>query len=235
MDEAWREVRYAGRRLRKTPVFASVAILTLALGIGATASIFSVVNGVLLKPLPFEGQDELVGVWQTAPGAGLDEVNLSAAMALTYLDENMVFEDIGYWDDRQVSVTGLAEPEQLAAIAVTAGLLSVLRAEPLTGRRFTEEDNSLGAPQTIMLSYAYWQRQFAADPSVIGNTLRVDGIQREIIGVLPPSFALPRQEASIYIPLQWDRANLPPLGAIKPSPDYCLMPRSNRPMPTWSA
>lgn len=207
----WNDARFAMRGLFRAPGFAAITIGTLALGIGAVAAIFTVVNGVLLKPLPFEDPDELVGVWHTAPAAGLDQVGLSTAMCLTYREVNRVFEDIGFWNNRQVSVTGLAEPEQLMAVSVTAGLLPVLRVQPMIGRRFTEEDDSPGAPQTIMLSHAYWQRQFAADPGVVGSTLRVDGTQREVIGVLPPAFVLPRLEASIYIPLQWDRTNLAPV------------------------
>ena len=135
----------------------------------------------------------------------LIELPMSADLYFTYRDETQVFEDIGCWVSGQVSVTGPAEPEQLAATSVTAGLLPLLSVQPVIGRRFTEEDDSPGAPPTIMLSYAYWQGQLGADPEAMGSTLRVDGSPREIIGVLPPAFALPRQGASIYIPFQWDR------------------------------
>ncbi len=208
MAELWTDARFAMRGLFRAPGFTAITSGTLALGIGAVAAIFTVVNGVLLKPLPFEDPDELVSVGHTAPGAEIASAGLSTAMGLTYREENRSFEDIGFWDNRRVSVTGLAEPEQLRAARVTAGLLPVLRVQPVIGRRFTEEDDSPGAPQTIMLSYAYWQRQFAEDPGLVGGTLRVDGVPRQIIGVLPPTFALSRQAASIYLPLQWDRANL---------------------------
>ena len=208
MTGFWNDARLAMRGLFRARGFAAITIGTLALGIGAVTAIFTVVNGVLLKPLPFENPDELVGVWHTAPAAGLDEVGLSTAMSLAYREENRFFEDIGFWDNRQVSVTGLGDPEQLLAMRLTAGLLPLLRIQPVIGRRFTEEDDSYGAPQTIMLGHAYWQRQFASDPAVVGSTLRVDGVPREIIGVLPPEFFLARQEASLYVPLQWDRGNL---------------------------
>ena len=209
MTGLWNDARFAMRGLFRAPGFTAITIGTLALGIGATTAIFTVVNGVLLKPLPFEDQDELVGVWHTAPGLGAEELRLWAGMYFTYRDESRVFEDIGSWDTDAVSVTDLAEPEQLSAMRVTAGLLPLLRVQPVIGRRFSEEDDSPGAPQTIMLNYAYWQRQFGADPAIVGNTLRVDGTQREIIGVLPSEFVLPGQEAAIYLPLQWDRANAP--------------------------
>ena len=203
MTGLWNDARFALRGLFRAPGFTVITIGTLALGIGATTAIFAVVNGVLLKPLPFDDPNELVSVWNRIQG--VDGV-VAPVQYFTYRDENRVFEDIGFFRNRQVSVTGLAEPEQLSAMGVTAGLLPLLRVQPVIGRRFTEEDDSPGTPQTIMLSYAYWQRQFGADPAVVGSTLRVDGLQREIIGVLPPEFTLPRQEVAIYFPFQWNRA-----------------------------
>ena len=200
----WNDARFAMRGLFRAPAFTVIMVGTLALGIGATTAIFSVVNGVLLKPLPFEDADELIGVGMFPRLTGIS--SLSTAQYFTYRDENRVFEDIGFWDDRQVSVTGVAEPEQLSAILVTAGLLPLLRVQPVIGRRFTEEDDSPDSPETVMLSHAYWQRQFGADPGVVGSTLRVDGRPREILGVLPPQLTLPWQETAIYLPYQLDQA-----------------------------
>ncbi len=204
MTGLWNDARFALRGLFRAPGFTAITVGTLALGIGATTAIFTVVNGVLLKPLPFDDPDELVGVWNRSANA--DRLELGAAQYFTYRDENRFFDDIGSWAAGQVSVTGLEEPEQLSAVWVTAGLLPLLRVQPVIGRRFSEEDDSPDTPQTLMLSHAYWQRQFGADPAVVGSTLRVNGTQRKIIGVLPPQFTLPRQEAAIYVPLQGDRA-----------------------------
>ena len=146
LDDLRRDLRIGTRMLGKAPGFAAVAILTLALGIGATTAIFSVVNGVLLKPLPFEDPDELVSVWNYSYGA-----SLNPSQYFTYRDENRAFEDIGFWNDnRQVSVTGREEPEQVRALDVTAGLLPLLRVQPLLGRRFTEEDGSPGAGPPVL-------------------------------------------------------------------------------------
>ena len=236
LEDLRRDLRIGARMLRKAPGFAAVAILTLALGIGATTAIFSVVNGVLLKPLPFEDPDELVSVWnyRVAP-------ILNPSQYFTYRDENRAFEDIGFWNDnRQVSVTGLEEPEQVHAMDVTVGLLPLLRVQPVIGRRFNEEHGSPGAPQTIMLSHAYWQRQFGADPGVVGTPLRIDGTPREIIGVLPPEFALPAPEAEIYFPLQWNRADHTPYSGFEAiarlSPDVTIARASadlERMIPIW--
>ncbi len=199
------------RKLLRAPFFTITTAGTLALGIGANAAIFTIVNGVLLKPLSFEDPDELVGLWHVAPGLGFDDsrpVSIAPALYFTYRDESRAFEDVGSWDNQQVSVTGLAEPEELAAMRVTAGLLPLLGVQPLIGRRFTEDDDSPGAQETILLSHAYWQRNFGSDPGVMGSTLRIDGRPREIIGVLPPEFALPGRAAAIYMPFQWDRAEI---------------------------
>jgi putative ABC transport system permease protein len=147
-------LRRIGRRLARAPLFTSVAIITLALGIAANTAIFSVVNGVLLKPLPFAEPDRLVGVWHTAPGLGAPIVNQSPATYLTYRDEGRVFEDIGLWDTSAVAVTGTGEPERVAALLVTDGTLTLLRVQPLLGRRFTADDDSPRTPERAMLTYA---------------------------------------------------------------------------------
>ena len=209
LEELGRDLRHGARMLRKAPGFTAVAILTLALGIGAKAAIFTVVNGVLLNPLPFEDPHKLVGVWNR--GATFDGMALSPDQYFTYRDENRVFEDFGVFQHSEFTVTGLGEPELVDFTGVTAGLLPLLRVQPVIGRHFTEEDDSPGAPIiTAMLSYAYWQRQ-GADPAVVGRTLRMaGGTPLEIIGVLPPEFALPGgQDTSIYAPFRWNRATPP--------------------------
>ena len=208
MTGLWNDLRFAMRGLLRAPGFTTITVGTLGLGIGSVAAIFTVVSGVLLEPLPFDDQEALVSVAHTAPGASLDDVGLSTAMALTYREEHRFFEEIGFWTGEQVSVTGRGNPERVTALRVTAAILPILRIQPVVGRRFTREDDNAGAPHTIMLGHAYWQSRFAADPSVRGSTLRVDGIPREIIGVLPPGFRLSSQEVSVYLPLALDRGNL---------------------------
>ncbi|MCP5119756.1 MAG: multidrug ABC transporter substrate-binding protein, partial [bacterium] len=149
-------LRYCLRRLARAPLFTLVAAITLAVGIGANTSIFSVVNGVLLKPLPFEEPERLVGVWHKAPGIGIDSLNQGPAFHLTYLEENRSFEELGMWSSMSVSVTGRAEPERVRALRVTEGILPALRVQPMLGRRFSALDDSVGSPETVILSHAYW-------------------------------------------------------------------------------
>ena len=128
-----REVGLMLRRLFRNPVFTLIAIGTLAVGIGANTAIFSLVNGILLKPLPFDEPEDLVGVWHTAPGAGFDEINQSPALHFTYLDEGRVFESIGMWDNGTVSVVGLEEPEEVETMFVTDATFEALRLQPAWG------------------------------------------------------------------------------------------------------
>ncbi|HEV3483828.1 MAG TPA: ABC transporter permease, partial [Vicinamibacterales bacterium] len=201
-------LRRVVRRLLRAPLFTIVAIVTLALGIGANTAIFSVVNGVLLKPLPFHEAGRLVAVWHTAPGLGFPEMNQSPATYLTYREENRTFEDIALWDNFSVSVTGTGDPERVQALLVTDGLLPILRITPAVGRVFSKEDDSPGAPQRVLITHAYWQRKFGGDPNIIGRGITVDGRPREIIGVLPASFRFLSYNPQLVVPFQINRAEV---------------------------
>jgi predicted permease len=196
------------RRLSRAPLFTSVAILTLGLGIGANAAIFSVVHGVLLKPLPFNEPDTLVGVWHSAPGLGFPVMNQSPATYLTYREEGRTFDDIGLWDNTSVSVTGIGEPERIEALLVTDGTLGVLRVEPLIGRRFTADDDSPKTPERALLTHAYWQRKFGGDPKIVGRRVTVDGRPREIIGVLPAGFKFLNTNPQLVLPFRFNRTEI---------------------------
>jgi len=196
------------RRFLRAPSFTIIAVLTLALGIGANTAIFSVIRGVLLKPLPFSEPDSLVAVWHTAPGLNLKNLELSAATYFTYREEGRYFEDIGIWNTSAVSVTGTGEPERIQALLVTDGLLGVLRVEPFIGRAFTRDDDSPRAPERVLLAHGYWQRKFAGDASVIGRPIVVDGTPREIIGVLPATFSFLDQRPQLVLPLRIDRTTI---------------------------
>lgn len=201
-------LRYTIRKLARTPLFTAVAVFTLALGIGATTAVFSVVNGVLLKPLAFDEPDELIGVWHAAPGIGFDELNQSPALYFTYRERSEVFAESGMWSNSTVSVTGLEEPEQVSAIRVTDGVFPLLRVQPHAGRLFSAEDDSPGTPLTVVLSHEYWQERFGGDPSVVGNVLEVDGRSREIIGVVRADLEFLDYEPSLYLPFQLDRGEV---------------------------
>ena len=201
-------LRLVSRRLLRAPLFTSVAILTLALGIGANSAIFSVVNGVLLKPLPFRDADRLVGVWHSAPGLGFPTLDQAPSTYFLYREEGRTFEDIGLYAGGSVSVTGIGDPERVQVLSVTDGTLGLLRIEPLLGRKFTKADDTHSAPERVMLAHAYWQRKFGSDPGVVGRSLVVDGQPTEIIGVLPASFRFLDQSPQLLLPFRFNRAEV---------------------------
>ena len=198
------------RALLRSPLFTVVAVVTLALGIGASTTIFSVVYGVLLKPLPYDEAEGLVGVWHTAVVPGISEpvLNQGPSTYLTYREENRTFEDIAMWDGASVTVTGARDPERLPALLVTDAFLPLLRVKPRLGRAFTREDDSPSTPERVMLGYAYWERAFGASPDAVGRQVVVDGRPREVIGVLPRDFHFLDREADLLLPFRLNRAEI---------------------------
>jgi putative ABC transport system permease protein len=203
-----RDARHAGRRLLRTPLFTLATVVTLALGIGANTAIFTVINTVLLKPLPFPEPDRLVGLWQTAPGVNITDLNASLADYITYREESRTLSDVAIWNGLTLTVTGLAEPERVDAISATFRLLPMLGVQPILGRPFAERDDESGSPEVVMLGHAYWQRRFGSDPSVIGRRIMVDGTAREIIGVLPRGFWFMDMPGDLMLPLRFERARV---------------------------
>lgn len=201
-------VRQALRKLIRAPLFTSVAVFTLALGIGANTAVFSVVNGVLLRPLPFAEPDGLVGIWHSAPGLGFDQINQSPALHYTYEADSKTFEEVGMWDNSAASITGLDEPQEVESMNVTWRTFHILRLTPEIGRFFTEEDDRGDSPPTVVLGAAYWRDQFGADPAVLGQTLTVNAVPYEIIGVMGADVQFLDYEPAIYLPFRFDRGNL---------------------------
>ena len=187
-------------------MFTVITLVTLAAGVGANTVVFSVLEGVLLRPLPYPGADRLVGVWLTAPGIQVKDAELSPSDYFIFREQRRTFQDIGLYGGDSVSVTGIAEPEQVFALVVTDGTLPLLGVQPMLGREFSKEDDSPGTAETVMLTHGYWRRKFAGDPSAVGRTLMVDGKGRQIIGVLPPNFHfLDWEDPALILPFRFDR------------------------------
>jgi predicted permease len=187
-------------------MFTVITLITLAAGVGANTVVFSVLEGVLLKPLPYPHSEELVGVWHKAPGINIPELNMSPSNYFIYREQAQTFQDIGMYQGDSVSVTGIGEPEQVPALRVTEATLPLLRVQPILGRHFRREDDAFGAPETVILSYEYWRRKFGSDASAIGRMLVVDGKGRQIIGVLPKGFHfLDQADPALITPFQFDR------------------------------
>jgi predicted permease len=210
LDSLQRDVRYTLRGLRRSPTFTVIAVLTLALAIGANSAVFSVVNSILMRPLPYPNSGELVSVAHTAPGAGgllsIDGgLPLSTSMYFTYAEQNRTFQALGVWFAGIAAVTGNAEPEQVRTIAVSDGTLQALNVQPVVGRWLLPADQAPEARPTVILGNGYWQRRFAGDASAVGRTILVDSSPREILGVMPAGFRIADTPADLIVPFQFDR------------------------------
>jgi len=200
------QLKQVFRRLSHAPLFTAITLITLAAGVGGNTVVFSVLESVLPKPLPYPRAAELIGVWHTAPGINITDLNMAPSNYFIYREQNQTFQDIGAYETTRVNLTGLAEAERLDALNVTDGTLPLLGIPPLLGRTFTHQDDSPGSPDTVILTYGFWRKKFAGSPSAIGQTIILDGTPRQIIGVLPPRFQfLDETDLAVILPFKWDR------------------------------
>jgi predicted permease len=209
VNSLFNQLRQIVRRLWRAPVFTFITLITLAAGVGANIAVFSVVEGVLLKPLPYPHPEALVGVWHTAPGLNLEDVNMAPANYFIYREQGRVFEDIGIYQGDSVSVTGQGNPEQVQALDVTDGVLPILGLTPVLGRWFSRVDDSPSGPDTVMLSYDYWRSRFGSNKSIVGQTIQLNGKAHQVIGVMPKEFRfLDWEQPSLFLPLRLDRGKV---------------------------
>ncbi|MBI4906641.1 MAG: ABC transporter permease [Acidobacteria bacterium] len=194
------DCRYALRRLRKNPGSAVAAVATLALGVGATATIFAVIDGVLVKPLPYPHAERLVALWHTAPGINLRDLKMAPSLYYTYREDGRVFEDVAIWNGNRSTVTGLGDPEEAPTLFVTHSFLNVLGVQPAIGRGFTEADGDVKNDRTVILSDGYWRQRFGASAGAIGQRMILDGNAHTVIGVLPRGFEFLDEKISLVVP-----------------------------------
>jgi putative ABC transport system permease protein len=200
MEHLTQDLQYATRRLFKSPAFTLVAVLTLALGIGANSAIFSVVNGVLLKPLPYPESDRLVGVYHTSEGA---RAVMSGPNFTDIARAATTLESIAAVSTTRMILTGEGEPERLSVAEVSASLFSVLRVRPELGRLFNADENTPGRTNIVILSHTVWEQRFGSDSSVIGRRITLDGVPREVVGVMPRGFSYPSNRQA-WLPIDYD-------------------------------
>ena len=205
MDDLRRDLAYALRRLRAAPAFAFTAVLTMALGIGANTAIFSIVNGVLLRPLPFHDPDRLFAVYSSNRTGGLLQASVSAVDLDDWRAERQSIEDIGGYlygeGSTGVDLTGRGDPRRLSAVFVSPGFFSTLGVTPQAGRLPREDEMVRGGPDTVvMITAGFWSREFGASPSVVGSTITLKGEPYEVLGVLPEHFRFPTGEADVFVP-----------------------------------
>ena len=188
LDDLMQDLRFALRSFRASPGFAAVAVVTLALGIGANTAIFTVINAALLRPLPYRDPERLVMVWNQLLNLGLTRFGASYADYFDYRDQNQVFEGIAAFGSRQFDLTGGAQPERVSGVGVSANLLPLLGVSAAFGRTFTADENQAGRDTVALLSDALWRRRFGADPGLVGRTILLDGTAHTVVGILPRGF-----------------------------------------------
>jgi len=212
MNTLIHDLRSGFRMLVNKPGFAAVAIITVALGIGANTAIFSVVNAVLLNPLPYREPDRLMQFWETNPLKNWTQVTVAPANLFDWEKQSQSFTEFGAYsgsDKKGPHLSGLelntgGEPQRLQGLSVTGNIFSVLGADALVGRTLREEETWQGKSAVMVLSYGLWQRHFGGDPKIVGQKITLNGVNREVVGVMPPDFYFPSKEADFWFPMGWD-------------------------------
>jgi predicted permease len=201
LEMLWQDLRYGVRMLAKSPGFTAVAIVALALGIGANSAIFSVVNTVLLRPLPYKDPDRLMTVWEEGTLQGFPVNVTSAANYFDWRDQNRVFDGMAVIGRVSLNLTGAGEPERIDGRRVSANVFPLLGVEPQLGRAFLPGEDSPGAGRVVILSHGLWQRRFGGRPDVTGQPLTLNGETYEVVGVMPPHFQFPSRDDQLWVPV----------------------------------
>ena len=210
-DNALQDIRFGARALRRNPAFAAIATLTLALGIGANAAIFSVVNTVLLRPLPWSEPDRAVMIW--SKWTAFDKTWVATGEVVDYRRRAQTLSEVAAWGEGQVNLTGDGDPERVAAASVTANLFPTLGVGAMMGRTFSAAEDVRNGPNVVVLGHALWSRRYAADPGIVGRTIQINGDAYEVTGVMPPGFVLPTdyqnpEPSQLWLPQQMDPASM---------------------------
>ena len=208
METLFKDVRYGIRSLLKRPGFTAIVVITLALGIGANSAVFSVVNEMLLRPLPYPNSNQLVMIWGKLPAHGLDKLNVSPPEFVDYRDRNHSFSAIAVYASLGRNLTGAGDPERINVTFVTTGFFSALDTRPLSGRSFITEEDQPGHDEVAIISYALWQRRFAGVSNIVGKNIMLDGVSHTVIGVMPADFEFPDAETQIWKPMAFSADDL---------------------------
>jgi len=207
LENAWRDLRHGIRLLRRSPAFAAIAIMTIALGIGATSAIFSVINGVALRPLPYPNSDRLMFITSQFPTLGFDKFWVSPPEYMELRERSKSYTDIAAYRSQAVNVSEADRPERVNAIAATANMFDVLGVHPRLGRAFNADEDRPNVAPVVVISDGLWRRAFGADESIVGKQIEVQGQKRQVVGVAPPGFDLHDARADVWLPMQLDPTN----------------------------
>ena len=201
MNAFWQDLRYGARMLLKKPGFTLIVVITLALGIGANTAIFSVVNAVLLRPLPYEESERLAVLYETNPQQGRDQMSVSYPTFNDWRAQSQSFEQLAAFRSGGMILTGKEEPSRVQVMLASADLFALLRVKPQRGRTFLPEEDKAGGAPVVVISHAFWQRQFGGDEKAVGQQITLDGKSNTVIGVMPPGFALGDEQTEVWLAL----------------------------------
>ena len=229
METLFQDLRFGYRMLRKAPGFTCVAVIVLALGIGANTAIFSVVNSILLRPLPFQDPEHLVQVWHVPPPKsfpGLTRFSVSPANYLDWEKQNHVFESMAIYNFPSYNLTGIGDPESVTGVRVSPEFFSLLKIQPILGRVFLPEENQSGRGHVAVLSQSFWQTHFASDPNILGRTISLNSQSYTVVGVVPskstfPISSDPKAQPQLWTPLAWTDAER----AVRGNHNYLVIGR----------
>ncbi len=208
METIIKDIKYGVRGLVKKPGFTVVALITLALGIGANTAIFSVVNAVLLRPLQFQNPEQLVVVWEDATFAGFPQNTPAPANYVDWKTQNQSFSDMAASAERSFNLTGDGEPERVTAYAVTANFFPLFGVQPLLGRGILPEEDRPGANKVVVLSYSLWQSRYGGDRQITNRDILLNGEKYAVVGVMPANFQFLESEVRLWVPLALDQEEL---------------------------
>src|SRR5215210_5558061 len=208
METLIKDIRYAVRGLVKRPGFTVIALMTLALGIGANTAIFSVVNAVLLRPLPFSDPEQLVIVWEDASFAGFPRNTPAPANYIDWKNQNQSFSDMAASAEASFNLTGDGDPERVTAFAVTANFFPLFGVQPLLGRSFLPEEDRPGSNKVVVLSYSFWQTRYGGDAYILNRDIQLNGEKHAVVGVMPASFQFLESEVRLWVPLALDQEDM---------------------------
>ena len=230
MENLLSDTRYAIRNLLRRPAFTLIAVVTLAIGIGANTAIFSAINALLLKPLPIPELDRVVAVWDKLPSRGVMHNEVTFANYLDLRTQNQTFEQLALYRWWSPNLTGVEPPERLQGFLVTANFFDALGMKPIMGRNFTEEENQPGKDAVAIITHSLWQRRFGGDPEILNKTVTINTVARKVIGVMPENFNFPKG-AEMYAPI----AMTPELMKSRGSHSYYIIGRLKQGTPIESA
>jgi putative ABC transport system permease protein len=222
LETVWQDLRYGARSLVKNPLFTLIAVLTLAVGIGANTSIFSIVNAVLLRPLPYREPEKLMTIWTARPQQGQGQFRTSLPNFKDWREQSRVFEGMAAYGFNRYNLTGAGEPEQIRGAQVSEDFFNVMGVQAALGRTFTPEENR---GPFVVLSNAFWSRRFSSDPGVIGKTLTLNGTNFTIVGVMPARFDFPGQEVVMWVTLTQAMSGAPNYANSRTNHSFCVVAR----------